>query len=118
MSNLHPYHSYALLFDKEMDTMVHKLLENEITNLKHFLKQVEDKIKDKNNKQSLESLLFEKGVFEKLITESENNLYTWSNKCVVRITKEEEERIFGTLCIENDSNGKAVPVYRKAQETH
>lgn len=112
MSNLHSYHSYALLFDKEMDTMVCKLLKKEISNLKHYLKQVEDKIKNKNNKQSLESLLFEKGVFEKLITESENNLYNWSNKRVVRITEEESEKIFGTLCIETDSSGKAIPVYK------
>ena len=99
--------------------MVYKLLRNEITNFKCFLKQVEDKIelwtkfgKNKNNKQSLESLLFEKGVFEKLITESENNLYNWSNKRVVRITNEESEKIFGTLCVEKNSSGEAVPVYK------
>lgn len=95
-----------------MDAMVYKLLRNEITNFKCFLKQVEDKIENKNNKQSLESLLFEKGVFEKLITESENNLYTWSNKRVVRITNEESEKIFGTLCVEKNSSGEAVPVYK------
>ena len=92
--------------------MVYKLLRNEITNFKCFLKQVEDKIENKNNKQSLESLLFEKGVFEKLITESENNLHTWSNKRVVRITNEESEKIFGTLCVEKNSSGEAVPVYK------
>ena len=95
-----------------MDAMVYKLLRNEITNFKCFLKQVEDKIENKNNKQSLESLLFEKGVFEKLITESENNLYTWSKKRVVRITNEESEKIFGTLCVEKNSSGEAVPVYK------
>ena len=95
---MHPRHSYAVLFNSEMDSMVEKLLRDKINGAKVWIVGAELEIayfRKKNNQSELsnQQAILEAG--QNRLRRTEQELSLWHSKQVVRIKKDQKEALFG-----------------------
>jgi hypothetical protein len=95
---MHPRHSYAVLFNSEMDFMVEKLLRDKINDAKVWIAEAEleiDYFRKKNNQSELsnQQAILEAG--QNRLRRTEQELSLWHSKKVTRIKKDQKEALFG-----------------------
>ena len=94
--NMHPYHNYAVLFDKDFHKMVEQELKSNLsTNSYTYYKiKAEIEILEKKNKAT-EYDLMKLRVAESLLSQSQATLNFWHSKKCSRITEDQKEALFG-----------------------
>lgn len=95
---MHPYHKYAVLFDRDLDFMVSQSLENDVLNSETHVRRIESTIaqfKKKNKLSEAESLENDLRIAKQILSESKHKLDLWFNKEVTRITEDQKEALFG-----------------------
>jgi hypothetical protein len=92
---MHPYHNYAVLFDKDFHKMIEQALKSNLcTNVAAYNKaKAEMEVLVRNNKAT-EFDLVKLRVAENLFSESQHTLNLWHSKQVARITEEQKEALF------------------------
>jgi len=99
---MHPYHKYAVLFDRELDFMVSRSLEGEVLNSESHVMRIESTIaqfKKKNKLSEAESLENDLRIAKRILSESKHNLDLWYSKQVTRITEDQKEALFGNKTV-------------------
>lgn len=89
---MHPYHTYVVLFDRDLDNMVMRALQRELDNAKRHLNSLN------NSKSKLDSFAAtERRVAESLVNQCEADLEMWYNKKVKKIKQDEIETLFNEV---------------------
>ena len=99
---MHPYHKYAVLFDRELDFMVSRSLEDDVLNSESHVMRIESTIaqfKKKNKLSEAESLENDLRIAKRILSESKHNLDLWYSKQVTRNTEDQKEALFGNKTV-------------------
>ena len=94
--NLHPYHNYAVLLNKDFHKMIEEELRSNLATNANAYNQIKEKIKilEKKNKVTEHNLL-ELKVSEDMFSQSQTTLNLWNSKKITRITENQIETLFG-----------------------
>ena len=94
--NMHPYHNYAVLFDKDFHKMIEQELKSNLSTNSYTYNKIKAEIEilEKKNKVT-EYDLMKLRVAESLLSESQATLNFWHLKKCSRITEDQKEFLFG-----------------------
>ena len=93
--NMHPYHNYAVLFDKDFHKMVEQELKSNLStnSYTYYRIKAEIEILEKKNKVT-EYDLMKLRVSENILSQSQATLNFWHSKKYCRITEEQVNELF------------------------
>ena len=92
---MHPYHNYAVLFDKDFHKMVEQELKSNLStnSYTYYRIKAEIEILEKKNKVT-EYDLMKLRVSENILSQSQATLNFWHSKKYCRITEEQVNELF------------------------
>jgi hypothetical protein len=95
---MHPYHSYLMLIDSDLDLTIYKLFSDKIARLEADLQKAEDEINLEQAKNGPEEYkkfhLIALNRIESEITITKQYLHNWTSKKLKHIKKENIDQFF------------------------
>ena len=93
--NMHPYHNYVILFDKDLHKMVEQELKSNLSTNSYTCNKIKTEIEilEKKNKVT-EYDLMKLRVAESLLSESQATLNFWHSKKCSRVTEKQVNELF------------------------
>jgi hypothetical protein len=90
---LHPYHKYIVLFDRDLDMMVERVLRTNLDAAQKHLEMVENQIKKaKDRSHMIDNLHL--SVAQQVLAQAKSELDLWHNKKIKQVKQEQVETLF------------------------
>jgi hypothetical protein len=93
---MHPYHNYAVLFDKDFHKMIEQELKSNLSTNSYAYNKIKAEIEilEKKNKATEFDLIKLRSA-ENILSQSQATFNFWNSKQVTRITEDQKEALFG-----------------------